>query len=296
MTVGDGKWALPGTLSLPVGDGPFPALVLLHGSGAQDRNESIGPNQPFRDLAGGLASRGIVVLRFEKRTKEHSLKWDKKKDTVKEEVLDDAVAAVALVRKTKGIDPKRVFVLGHSLGGRAAPKVAELDPRVAGLVLLAGLSRGIADASREQFDYLASQKNLSRTDKEEFDKLRKAALRLKDAEDGADVPASELPFDIPAVYWISLRDLKPVETAAKLRQPILVLQAERDYQVTMADFELWKKGLAWRTNVEFKSYANLNHLFMDGKGKSTPAEYEEPGHVAKEVIEDVAAWVKKHAG
>jgi fermentation-respiration switch protein FrsA (DUF1100 family) len=87
-----------------------------------------------------------------------------------------------------------------------------------------------------------------------------------------------------------------VETAAKLRQPIVVLQAERDYQVTMADFKLWQKGLAGRKDVEFRSYANLNHLFMDGKGKSTPAEYEKPGHVAKEVIEDVAAWVKKHAG
>lgn len=139
-------------------------------------------------------------------------------------------------------------------------------------------------------------KTLSRKDKEELDRLRKAALRLKDAEGGADVPASELPFGMAAVYWLSLRGLKPVETAAKLRQPILVLQAERDYQVSMADFELWEKGLAGRKNVEFKSYANLNRLFMDGKGKSTPAEYEEPGHVAKEVIEDVAAWVKKHAG
>ena len=75
--------------------------------------------------------------------------------------------------------------------------------------------------------------------------------------------------------------------------PLLLLQGERDYQVTLADFDGWKKALADRKNVRFKSYPTLNHLFMDGKGKATPGEDEQVGHVAPEVVDDVAAWVKE---
>src|SRR5579871_3849632 len=91
---GDGEWPLPGTLTMPVGKGPFPALVLVQGSGPQDRDETIGPNKPFRDLAEGLASQGIAVLRYEKRTKVYSAKLASVKNfTVKEETVDDAAAA-----------------------------------------------------------------------------------------------------------------------------------------------------------------------------------------------------------
>ncbi len=97
---------------------------------------------------------------------------------------------------------------------------------------------------------------------------------------------------IPAFFWRYLRDYDVVGTAAKLRMPVLILQGERDYQVTLEDFAGWKKGLAGRGNVTFKSYPALNHLFMTGKGKARPEEYEAPGHVAREVVDDIAAWVK----
>ncbi|HEY3416201.1 MAG TPA: DUF3887 domain-containing protein, partial [Armatimonadota bacterium] len=128
VTVGSGEWALPGTLSMPEGNGPFPALVLVHGSGPQDRDETIGPNKPFRDIAEGLASQGIAVLRYEKRTKAHGPQFTPEiiaKLTVQEEVVDDALAAVALLRGTAGIDPRRIYVLGHSLGGGIAPRIGQ---------------------------------------------------------------------------------------------------------------------------------------------------------------------------
>ena len=100
VTVGEGQWALPGTLTLPRGGGPLPAVVLVHGSGPQDRDETVLANKPFRDLAWGLASRGIAVLRYDKRTKVHGAKMASAGTpvTVKEETIDDALAAVADIR------------------------------------------------------------------------------------------------------------------------------------------------------------------------------------------------------
>ncbi len=125
VQVGSGEWVLPATLTLPKGERPFPAVVLVHGSGPQDRDETIGPNKPFRDLAWGLGSKGVAVLRYVKRTKAYAGKLAKAMDlTVKEEVLDDALAAVDLLRKVQGVDPNKIFVLGHSLGAMAAPRLA----------------------------------------------------------------------------------------------------------------------------------------------------------------------------
>lgn len=295
VKIGTGDWVLPGTLALPRGDGPFPAVVLVHGSGAHDRDETIGPNRVFRDLAWGLASRGIAVLRYEKRTKEHAAQMARLKNiTVKEEVLDDAVAAVKLLQKTGKIDPKKVIVLGHSLGAMLAPKMGELEPSLAGLIMLAGPSRPLQDLLIEQHTYLFSlDGGPTAEQKEELEKLKAQVARVKDPKLAPDTPATDLPLGIPAPYWLSLRDADPTRIAGKLSMPLLIVQGERDYQVTMTDFAGWKKLLGDRKTVEFRSYPKLNHLFIEGSGKSKPAEYQTEGHVAVEVIDDIAAWVKK---
>ncbi len=293
VVVGEGgDWPLPGTLTLPKGNCPFPAVVLLHGSGPQDRDETIGPNKPLRDIAWGLASQGIAVLRYEKRTREHGQRW-KPSMTFREEVVDDALAAAALLRQRPEIDGKRVFVLGHSLGAVAAPEVGRRDPALAGLIVLAGNTRLLEDLVLEQITYIRSL-HPSEDDKEELEKLRKQVARVKDRGLTADTPASELPLGAPAAYWLALRDYDPAATAARLKVPMLVLQGERDYQVTMADFDGWKKALAGRAGVRLKSYPKLNHLFLEGEGKAKPAEYQQAGHVSREVVDDVAAWVKAH--
>jgi dienelactone hydrolase len=296
VTVGaGGDWPLPGTLTLPVGKPPFPAVVLVQGSGPHDRDETILANKPFRDLAWGLAGRGVAVLRYEKRTQEHALKMVNSKApvTLQTEVIDDALAAAKLLRERKEIDPARVFVLGHSLGAVCAPRVGQLDGKLAGLVLLAGNSRPLEDLVLEQFTYLYSlEGGPSDEQKKELEELKKKLARVKDPKLADDTPGKELPLGAPASYWKSLKALDQTGVAARITTPLLVLQGERDYQVTMADFAGWKKALAGRKGVTLKSYPALNHLFMEGKGKSRPEEYAQPGHVALEVVEDVARWVK----
>src|SRR5262249_494647 len=114
VTGGGEEWAVAGTRSMPLG--PIAgAVVLVHGSGPNDRDETVGANAPFRDLAWGLADRGVAVLRYEKRTRQHPAQMAALKSfTVRDETIEDALRAAALLRSHDRIDPKRVFVLGHS--------------------------------------------------------------------------------------------------------------------------------------------------------------------------------------
>ncbi len=296
VTVGSWEWPLPGTLTLPIGEGPFPVVVLVHGSGPNDRDESIGPNKPFRDLAWGLASQGIAVLRYEKRTKEYATKLDSIKDsiTVKEETIDDALSAVSMLRKMEGMNAKKIFVLGHSLGGMLIPKIALLDPDIAGLIIMAGSTRPLEDMILEQISYIFSlDGTISKDENTQLEQLKLQVAKVKDPELSISTPSSDLPFGVPAKYWLDLRGYNPPEVAKNLKQPMLILQGGRDYQVTMEDFQGWKRALSFRKNIEFKIYPKLNHLFIEGEDKSTPDEYQKAGHVAKAVIDDIANWIKK---
>jgi hypothetical protein len=294
FTVGKGQWVLPGTLAVPAGGGPWPAVVLVHGSGPQDRDETVGANRPFRDLALGLAARGIAVLRYEKRTKQYGAKLATavQEITLKEETIDDALDAAARLRATEGIDPKRVFVLGHSLGGMAIPRIGKADPKIAGLIVLAGSTRPLEDIIVDQLDYLASL-DMSGTaeGRPKLSQIRADVAKIKKLT-AADVSSTNLLVGGPARYWLDLRDYDAAATAKTLKQPLLILQGQRDYQVTQADFDGWKKALGASPNATFKLYPKLNHLFIAGEGKSTPSEYEQSGNVAETVVADIAAWIQ----
>jgi len=296
LTFGAAGWELPGTLTAPKGEGCFPAVILVHGSGPNDRDETIGPNKIFRDLAWGLASRGIAVFRYDKRTKVHGQKFlsepkHLKLITVREETMDDAGHALALLRQRREVDAKRIFLAGHSLGGMLAPRLATEHTGFAGLILLAGCTRPLEKMMLEQMEYIAkSDGTISEQEQRQLDATRKAIERIS-ALTARDATNTEPILAAPACYWLDLRTYDAPATAAKLRLPMLILQGARDYQVTEKDFAGWRAALVGRKDVTFKTYPKLHHLFIAGEGPSTPTEYMIPGFVDEEVIRDIAQWI-----
>lgn len=293
VTIGKGEWALPGTLSMPKGSGPFSVVVLVHGSGPNDRDETVGPNKPFRDIAWGLASKGIAVLRYDKRTKVYGTKMATMQNiTVKEESVDDAVAAAAMLQKVKGIDKNKIYILGHSLGGMLIPRIAMGAKGAAGFIVMAGPNRPLEDIILEQVKYLLSiDKTTEQSKKDDALKSYKTQVNhVKTLTKNSKLTPNEL-LGVPVTYWLDLKGYVPAKLAKNIKQPMLILQGERDYQVSLKDFNGWKSDLVTKKNVTFKTYKDLNHLFMTGTGKSVPAEYNAQNHVSENVIKDIYSWV-----
>jgi dienelactone hydrolase len=292
--VGSGPLAVPGTLSLPRQSGPRAAVVLLAGSGPMDRDETMGRNKPFKDLAWGLASCGVAVLRFDKVTYAHPTQVKAAVDfTVVDEYVPHAVAAIHLLRAHPAVDARRVFVLGHSLGGTVAPRVAAAEPSVAGLVILAGGTQPLHWAAVRQIRYLAAlDPETAAASQPAIEAMTSAATTVDSPDLSPSTPPNELPFGVSASYWLDLRGYKPVEVAAALGRPMLILQGGRDYQATVPDdLAGWKSGLAHSPNVTITIYDPDNHLFFPGTGPSAPAEYEPAQHMDPAVVADIASWL-----
>ncbi|MGW3040952.1 alpha/beta hydrolase family protein [Kitasatospora sp. NPDC001159] len=285
-----GPLAVPGTLSLPVGPGPWPAAVLLSGGGAFDRDESIGPNKPLKDLAWGLATRQVAVLRFDKATFAHPDRLPPD-FTMADEYLPHALAAVQLLRQQPEVAPDRIHLLGHSMGGKVAPRIAAADPSIAGLVLLAADAQPMHEAVVRVARYLAALAPGPGVD-EAVEALTRQAALVAGSELTPDTPSELLPLGLSAPYWLDLRAYDPVSTAAGLACPMLILQGGRDYQVTVPDdLTRWQATLADRSEAVIRIHQDANHLFFPGRGRPTPAEYTRPGHVEPAVVDEIATWL-----
>lgn len=299
VKVGTAPWQLDGTLTLPSGAGPFPAVVLVGGSGPEDQDETIFGNKPFKDIAWGLASRGIAVLRFNKRTFQYGkeLKAHQAGFTVNEESVDDARAAVAQLAARPDVNPKRIFVLGHSLGAMLAPRIAEGDAQVAGLIIMAGPTRPFEQAVVAQIRYITGlQGPITPEGQKQIDSIEQVAQQIESPSLTADSTIDFLGSPIPGSYFLDLRNYHPAEVAAGLKIPMLILHGARDYQVTAEDTAGWQKALAGKPGVTFIDYPNLFHLFMasssPGTGLGTPSDYQKVSHVVPQVIDDIATWVQ----
>jgi dienelactone hydrolase len=285
VTVGAAPNLCDGILTIPTAAAaPFPAAVLFSGSGANDKNESIGPNHPFADLAEGLSTRGIAVLRYDKRTYSHE-NIDPAHFTVEQEYLQDAVAAVALLRARPEVDRKRIFVIGHSEGALLAPEIANRTAPVAGVVMLAPMGAApLLDTMIRQLRYLgAPPARIS-----EIEKVRQEVNSGK-------LPASRtvwlLGDQVPVGYLMDLNRRDEIGIARHLGVPILIMHGGRDYQVIDQDIAAWRSGLKGTPDVSFREFPSLNHLFIAGSGQPGPLEYANAGHVDEPVVMAVADFI-----
>ena len=304
VTLGDPPLAVPGTLSVPRPapgrEGPRPAVLLLSGSGPHDQDETIGRSKPLKDLAWGLASAGVAVLRFEKVTHAHPAECAARPEfTLTDEYVPQALAGLRLLSEHPAVDPARLYLAGHSLGGSVAPRVAAAadaaaGPAVAGMIILAGGAEPLHWSAVRQFRYLATvSPGGPAALQPAVDAITAQAKAVDDPGLSAATPAAELPFGIPAPYWLDLRSYDPPAAAAALHTRMLIVQGGRDYQVTAADdLSRWQAALAGRKDVTIRVYDADNHLFFPGSGPSSPAEYEPAQHMDPQVIADAAAWLR----
>jgi pimeloyl-ACP methyl ester carboxylesterase len=293
-----GPVLLPGTLTIPAGTGPFPALIIVHGSGAGDRDLTMGEAppysliKPYRDLAWGLAERGIVVLRYDKRPHVQPMWFYNKRFTVNDESVDDAVSALGLLMQQAEVRTDRTYMIGHSLGGMVAPRIAQRDPKLAGIVLMAGATRvSVADQVERQLAYIQSvslDSNAVKAQRAQLEPLIAKVRAVKPADSADTAPL----LGAPAAYFLDLAGYDPAAAMRPIPMPLLVLQGLRDYQVTPEQMNDWLKVVGPRKDLTVKQYDKLNHLFMAGEGPPSPADYRIPGHVDPRVIADIAEWIK----
>lgn len=281
---------LPGTLTMPEDDGPFPAVVLIHGSGPNDRDETIGMLKPFRDIAEDLAERGIAVYRFDKRTLVFGEEMAADTDvTLMEETVTDAAEAVQLLAAQEKIDRERIFVLGHSLGGTAIPAIdQELKNRTVqarGYILMAPGARRLDLMIREQYDFLAGLAPELGPERDA------AAAELDRLNDPDSLKADDAVAGAYAAYWKWLIRYDVVGMASEITAPCLLLQGEEDYQATMEDFNLFRSALGDKENWTFRSYPGLVHCFIHGLKTDGPAAYQSNERVDQNVTADIADFI-----
>ncbi len=285
-----------GILSLPKSTQKLPLILIVPGSGPVDKDLSIGSNKIYKDLAWGIASSGIAVFRYDKRTlnyQEKLIQSDSsgEKFTVQNEYLEDLKAIFIQLKKRPEIDSKKIILLGHSQGGYLIPLIHQKIKGFAGYISLAGTLREIPELAIEQVNYLSA---LDGSDSDST--IRASVIQQMFQSTSKEVfkmtSNKQVMGPHTLHYWQYLANYNPRVAVLKIKQPILVLQGERDYQVPMKDFEIWKSTIGFKSNASFLSFPQLNHLFMAGEGPPNPSEYLSPGNVSKDVVEAIVKWVQ----
>ncbi len=261
MSIGGDGHPLSGMLTLPDGVENPPVVLLVHGSGQSDMNETIGAagNAPFEDLAHGLAAQGIASLRYNKRYYQYP-ELANEYITIGEEVLSDVNAALALLKGREEVDSGRIYVLGHSLGGMLAPYIVQQNPWTAGLISLAGSPRGLWEIV---YDQNLSALGMAELGGQETQEL----MQMVGGEALDEETLSQALFGVSGRYWASLAAIDTASIAKEVDVPMLILQGSADFQVYPdKDYAAWQALLEGKENATFKLFEGLNHLFMPSSG------------------------------
>lgn len=281
---------LKGTLLVPPSDNKKRLVIFVHGSGAHDRDETIGENKPFKDIAEYLFSHGIASYRYDKRIYSYPETFNEK-STVEDETINDAVNAALYFKNNPEYKGYEIIILGHSLGAYMMPKIAE-KAQVSKYVFMAGNARPLQDLLVEQYEYLHSL-DPANVPAEAVQEIKKQVAFLNSSRFNLNSPKSELPLGQSAAYWKYLKDYNQLNEVKKIKAPMLFVQGGRDYQVTEKDFNLWKETLKNNKAAVFKFYPALSHLFISGSGKPSPKDYETKGKVDEQFLKDLTDFILK---
>ena len=282
---------LKGTLLTPENDSLKKLVIFIHGSGPNDRDETIFENKPFKDIAESLYKRGIASYRFDKKTFSNPESFNDN-STIDEEVTIDIINIINYFKNDNQFSNYEIIILGHSLGAYLTPRIINKSNKVSKAIMLAGNARSLDKLIIEQYNYLY-ELNPTEDLKSELGKLKNQISFLHSKKFNFNTSKENLPLNVSANYWQSILDYNPLKEVKKVKIPMLILQGERDYQVTIKDFELWKKSLDNNKKVTFISYPKLNHLFITGDKKSEPKEYMIKGIVDEMVINDIFNFIQK---
>ena len=298
----DTKYPLNGLLTLPEdATGPVPVVVFVHGSGASNMDEKVGKLTPFKDLAQGLARHGIASVRYDKRSFAHGFKMLRDKSlevTVKTETIDDAIMATDLLKKNPRIDPERVFIIGHSMGGMLAPRIDAEGGNYAGLIIMAGSPRKLEEIILDQNEAaLRSTKGfvnwIVKKQVAKFASMFDGMYELSDAE----AKKKKMGGGTTLYYFKEMGEHSAPSYLSVCEKPILIMQGEKDFQSTAEkDFAAYKQLLAGRSNITFRLYENLSHAFVPsvyGDIMKAKQEYNVEQHIGENVTVDIANWVKQ---
>jgi pimeloyl-ACP methyl ester carboxylesterase len=306
----DGQFQLAGTLTLPnaEGPGPYPAVVLITGSGPQDRDENLMGHRPFLVLADHLTRQGIAVLRVDDRGMGDS-EGPSVTDSTSEELATDTLAAIAFLKKDARIEPKRIGLIGHSEGGMIAPLVALKTPDdVAFVVLLAGTGvpgdEILVEQNRRILLAMGTNPALVTLNRAALTVMIAAAKSGKDpapdeAAKAGGTLSNALAGPLGGRWFRYFLSHDPRPALRQLHCPVLVLNGEKDLQV-LPDQNLpeIEKALreAGNPDVTIVRLPNLNHLFQTAT-KGTPDEYASIEETMNpSVLDTVSKWLRSRAG
>src|SRR5258708_2301744 len=301
---------LAATLTIPEGKGPFPAVVLITGSGAQDRDEALAGHRPFLVLSDYLTRHGIAVLRADDRGTAKSTGSFAGSTTA--DFATDTEAGIAFLRGRKEIDPHKIGLVGHSEGGIIGPMVAARNPDVAFIVMMAGSGVSGDEVLIEQAQLIAEAGGIDREAVDKIGTRQRAIMLLARREKKPAAfdrgPRQNFPGQIPEEQmgtavkqmtspWMRyFIEYDPAIALRKVKCPVLALNGSKDLQVPpKQNLPAIRKALEAGGNTHFEvvEMPGLNHLFQTAKTGSPSEYFQIEETIAPAVLEKIAGWIGK---